>query len=102
MSLSGQHLNDFRLTARVISKETVRYSPAGQAILECKLAYSGSVEEAGVNRKVELQILAVAIGNGVKALDQMQEGQMGHFQGFIAHQSMKRQALVLHITHISL
>jgi primosomal replication protein N len=102
MSPTGQLLNDFRLTARLVNKETIRYSPAGQAILGCQLEHSGSVKEAGVDRKVELQISAVAIGSEVQTLDQMQIGQVANFQGFIAHQSIRRQALVFHITNISL
>jgi len=102
MSQSGQMLNDFRLTARLVSKETIRYSPAGQAIQECQLDHSGAVEQAGIDRKVNLQIQAVVIGDEVKTLELIQIGQVAQFQGFIAHQSIRRPALVFHITHISL
>jgi len=102
MTESGQHLNDFRLTARLVNKETIRYTPAGQAVLECQLAYSGTVVESGVERKVDLNMLAIAIGGEIKTLEHMQIGQSGNFQGFIAHQSIRRQALVFHITSISI
>ena len=100
MTKSGQHWNDFRLTARLVKKETIRYTPAGQTVIDCQLEYSGTVSEAGVERKVDLQILAIAIGEGANALNQMQIGEIGNFQGFIAHQSIRRQALVFHINNI--
>lgn len=100
MTRSGQHWNDFRLTARLVTKETIRYTPAGQTVINCQLEYSGTVSEAGVERKVDLQILAMAIGQEANVLDQMQIGEIGNFQGFIAHQSIRRQALVFHITNI--
>jgi primosomal replication protein N len=47
-------------------------------------------------------MLAIAIGGEIKTLEHMQIGQSGNFQGFIAHQSIRRQALVFHITSISI
>ena len=102
MTKSGQPLNDFRLTARLVHKDTIRYTPAGQTVLECQLEYSGNVVEAGIERKVDLKSLAIAIGQEANTLDQMQISGLGNFQGFIAHQSIRRQALVFHITHISI
>jgi primosomal replication protein N len=51
---------------------------------------------------VDLKLLAIAIGQEASTLDQMQIGGIGNFQGFIAHQSIRRQALVFHITYISI
>jgi primosomal replication protein N len=102
MTELGQPINEFRLTARLVNKDTIRYTPAGQAVLECQLDYSGTVFEAGTERKVQIQILAIAIGQEVNILDQMEIGQLRNFQGFMAHRSARQKALVFHITHISI
>ena len=101
MTKSGLYLNDFRLTAKLVNKKELRYTPAGQTVIECQLESSGTVVEAGIERKVDLNLLAVAIGKPANALDQMQIGEVGNFQGFMAHQSIRHQALVFHITQIS-
>ena len=50
MTELGQPINEFRLTARLVNKDTIRYTPAGQAVLECQLDYSGTVFEAGTEK----------------------------------------------------
>jgi len=101
MTKSGLYLNDFRLTAKLVKKNELRYTPAGQTVIECQLESSGMVVEAGIERKVDLNLLAVAIGKPANAINQMQIGEEGNFQGFMAHQSIRHQALVFHITQIS-
>jgi primosomal replication protein N len=102
MTELGQPINEFRLTARLVKKDAIRYTPAGQAVLECQLKYSGNVNEAGIDRKVQMQIFAIAIGSQVQSLNQMEIGQLRNFEGFMAHQSVRQKALVFHITHISI
>ena len=101
MTKSGLYLNDFRITAKLANKNEIRYTPAGQTVIECQRESSGTVVEAGIERKVNLNLIAVAIGKEAKILDQMQVGEIGNFQGFMAHQSIRHQALVFHITQIS-
>lgn len=100
MLKSGQHWNDFRLTAKLVSKKTIRFTPAGQQILECQLMHFGTVVEAGIEREVTLNLLAIVMGSEVQTLEFIAVGETRNFQGFMAHQNIRRQALVFHITQI--
>jgi len=93
-------LNHLKLTARLIARDAVRYTPAGLPVLNLQLQYQGEVDEAGVPRKVEMQILAIAIGSICQTIELMQMGQLANFEGFLAHKSLRSQALIFHITTI--
>jgi primosomal replication protein N len=101
MTKSGAYRNDFCITAKLVKKNDIRYSPAGQTIIEGQLESSGIVVEAGIERKVNLNLLVVVIGELADAFHQMQIGEERNFCGFMAHQSIRHPALVFHITQIS-
>jgi primosomal replication protein N len=55
-------INQFDLNASIETLETLRYSPAGLAILDLWLLHESRAKEAGVERVVNLRIKAVAFG----------------------------------------
>ena len=93
-------LNQLKLTACLIAKDVIRYTPAGQPVMNCQLKYQGQVFEAGSSRKVEMNILAIAIGPVYRSIETMELGQVANYEGFIAHKSLRSPALVFHITNI--
>jgi len=95
-------LNHFILTAALVAKEALRYTPAGIPVIECQLDHSGEVQEAGAARKVRMSLDAMAIGSVYQQLDQMVLGSVARFEGFLTHKSLRSQRLVFHITHIEL
>ena len=95
-------MNHFILTAALVAKEDLRYTPAGIPVIECQLEHSGEVQEAGSARKVRMSLEAIAIGSVHKQLDQMELGRLARYEGFLAHKSLRSQRLVFHITHIEL
>ena len=95
------NINSFRLSARLSSKEAIRYSPAGQAILRCELHHLGTVMEAEKMRKVEMKLMAIGVGQVVNTLDQLEIGQLIDATGFMAQMGLNRKALVFHITNIN-
>jgi primosomal replication protein N len=95
-------LNHFILTAALVAKEALRYTPAGIPVIECQLEHSGDVQEAGIARKVRMSVEAIAIGSVHKQLDQMELGRFARYEGFLTHKSLRSQRLVFHITHIEL
>ncbi len=95
-------MNHFILTAALVAKEALRYTPAGIPVIECQLEHSGEVQEAGSARKVRMSLEAIAIGSVHKQLDQMELGRLARFEGFLTHKSLRSQRLVFHITHIEL
>lgn len=93
-------LNQLKLTARLIAREAIRYTPAGQPVINYQLQYLGEVNEAGIPRKVEMQIAAITIGPEYRTIEMMEIGQLANFEGFLAHKSLRSQALIFHITNI--
>jgi len=93
-------LNHLKLTARMIAREAIRYTPAGQPVINYQLQYIGELNEAGIPRKVEMQIAAITIGPMYRTIEAMEVGQLANFEGFLAHRSLRSQALVFHITNI--
>lgn len=95
-------MNHFILTAALVAREALRYTPAGIPVIECQLEHSGDVQEAGTARKVKMSIEAMAIGSVHEKLDQMDLGRSARFEGFLTHKSLRSQRLVFHITQIEL
>lgn len=94
-------LNQLKLTARLIAKDAIRYTPAGQAVINCQLQYQGQVNEAEFLRDVEVNLSAIVIGSLYRTIEMMNVGELAEFEGFLAHKSMRSQALVFHITNIN-
>lgn len=95
-------MNQFILTAALVAKEAIRYTPAGLPVIECQLEHSGEVQEAGSARQVRISIDAIAIGSIYDILNRMDLGMVARFNGFLTHKSLRSQRLVFHITHIEL
>ena len=56
-------MNRLELSARVLECEPLRHTPAGLPALELLLAHESEVIEAGLPRRVELTLQAVALGD---------------------------------------
>ena len=98
---AGQRpVNRLQLTARIVEREAVRYTPAGVPIASCTLQHRTEVVEAGVVRQIELTIPAVAAG---EASGRLASGDLGGdmlFTGFLAKKSRNAKTLVFHITEM--
>jgi primosomal replication protein N len=91
-------MNKLQLTANVVERQAVRYTPAGVPITGATLQYSGQVVEAGVARQVELTIEAMAAGEASAALAASELGKTMLFTGFLAKKHRNARTLVFHIT----
>lgn len=78
----------------------IRYSPAGVPVLECRLAHRSIRLEAGVERSVEFEIGALALGETVAKLDAIDPGVEVSVDGFLAPSRKGSKTLLLHITRI--
>jgi len=79
----------------VIGLEPIRYTPAGIPLLSFVLQHASEQVEAGLKRKVECEVNAVALGNLAK--QNIQLGANIKAKGFLAKRSTKSTQLVLHI-----
>lgn len=76
----------------------MRYSPAGVAVLECLLDHRSTQLEADVERAVEFEIKALALGSVVAELERVAPGAELAIQGFLAPTRKGSRTLLLHIT----
>ena len=88
-------MNKLVLQAEVVQIEPLRYTPAGIPLLSFVLQHASEQVEAGLKRKVECEVNAVALGNLAK--QNIQLGANIKAKGFLAKRSTKSTQLVLHI-----
>ena len=93
-------MNRLQLTATVIEREALRYTPAGVPIASCTLQHHGEVVEAGIVRQVELTMPALAAGVASGKLESCELGVQALFTGFLAKKSRNARTLVFHITEL--
>lgn len=89
------------LHAEVVQLEPLRYTPAGIPLLSLVLRHASEQIEAGMKRKVECEVNAVALGE-LALNPQLKVGEHLKVSGFLAKRSMKSTQLVMHINQIAL
>lgn len=94
--------NEIRLSARIIEKGELRYTPAGMPIIDLKIAHSSWQIEAGVKRQVEFQMEAVAMKELAQKLVNVEIDSSANFVGFLTRRSKSYSQLVLHINNLEL
>jgi primosomal replication protein N len=90
--------NRVRLRARLVSRADLRLSPAGVAVLQAGLHHQAPVAEAGIERKLDFELEAIAVGEAARRLDRQALGTELEIEGFLAPRSRRSRTLILHIT----
>lgn len=90
--------NRIELHGSLASREALRYSPAGIPILSASLQHASDQQEAGTQRKVELEISAVFAGRLAESADRVPLGTQLRVAGFLAPRRRSSRQLVLHVT----
>ena len=93
-------MNRLQLTASVVEREPVRYTPAGVPIASVTLQHRTEVVEAGIARLVELTMPAVAAGRACGLLESCEMGVEALFTGFLTKKHRNARTLVFHITEM--
>ena len=93
-------MNRLVLSAQLVERGAVRYTPAGLPAIDCRLQHESTVTEDGQPRKVSLEIKALAIGAISRPLAALALGSTGLFGGFLATARNGRGCL-FHITELS-
>ncbi|MDI9232624.1 primosomal replication protein N [Limnohabitans lacus] len=89
-------MNRTELTACIAEQAALRYTPAGLPALDVILEHASEIQEAGLNRKVQLKIRALAIGAIAERLVKQAVGSVWTFRGFLAT-PRQGKSVVLHI-----
>ena len=90
-------MNRVVLSAQLMERGAVRYTPAGLPACDLGLKHESQATEAGIPRKVSLEIRAVALGDIAQRLLKLELGSTGTFAGFLTNQRNGR-GTVLHVT----
>ncbi|WP_343639473.1 primosomal replication protein N [Roseateles sp.] len=93
-------MNRLVLQAQILETAAIRYTPAGLPALDLMLRHESLVDEAGSQRKVALEIKAVAIGEVVKRVQALSLTEKTVFTGFLSAQRQGR-GTVFHITGLA-
>jgi primosomal replication protein N len=92
-------LNRLVLSAMLLERRALRYTPAGLPALDFSLKHESEVSEDGQPRKVSMEIRARAIGAVTQVLGAMALGSAGLFGGFLAG-GLNGRGLLFHITSV--
>lgn len=90
--------NRLQLTAEILAKEILRYSPGGVPILALELQHVSAQREAGSERQIEVVMAAKAAGPMAESLNRAELARTYRFTGFIAKKSRNSKHIVFHIT----
>lgn len=93
----NQPCNYLTLSGRLIERGVLRHTPAGIAVLELRLAHVSSQIEAGVPRRVELEMACLALQEMAHLLSAAPLGCTLEVAGFLAARSRKSRTPILHI-----
>jgi len=91
--------NWLRITADLVEKGPLRYTPAGMAALDLWLEQNASIEEAGRPRQNELRLKAIAFDQLAEQLDRLVLGETRGFEGFLSN-ARYGKSVVFHIQHL--
>lgn len=90
--------NRFQCIATLAERDIVRYSPAGIPIVAARLSHTSEQVEAGISRKVEFDLAALAAGQLAQQLERAELGVIYRFSGFMARKNRNSKSLVFHLT----
>jgi len=92
-------VNRLLLSASLVRRSTLRYTPAGLPALDLGLRHESTVSEDGQPRKVSLEMRAVAIGAITQPLAALALGAQAGFGGFVTA-ARNGRGLVFHVTSV--
>ncbi len=92
-------MNRFLLSAALVQRSALRYTPAGLPALDLSLKHESTLSEDGQPRKVSMEMRAVAIGAVTQPLMALGLGQGGTFAGFITS-TRNGRGLLFHVTSV--
>ena len=92
-------MNRLVLTAQLVERGALRYTPAGLPAVDLSLKHESSVTQDGQTRQVSVEIKARAIGAITERLTGMEMGSTHGFAGFLGSQRNGR-GVVFHVTEL--
>lgn len=100
--MTGRDCNQFAVDGELAEIGSLRYTPAGLERVELKIRHLSIRQEAGIPRKVQCEIPALALGAAAREVSILPQGQRVKAEGFLAQRSLRSAQLVMHIDNITL
>jgi primosomal replication protein N len=91
-------VNQYTLTAGIVERQPVRYTPAGVPVAALTLAYAGDEMEAGSLRQLRFEMSALAIGDTALAVQRVEMGSSVVWKGFLAPKKQGSKHFDFHVT----
>ena len=92
-------MNRLVLTAQLVERGALRYTPAGLPALDLGLKHESELTQEGTPRKVSMEIKARAVGEITQRLSRLEIGSSHGFAGFLGSQRNGR-GIVFHVTEL--
>jgi len=92
-------MNRLVLTAQLIGRAALRYTPAGLPALDMSLKHESQVTQDGQLRRVSVEIKARAVGEITHRLERLELGSEHGFAGFLGSMRSGR-GVVFHVTEL--
>jgi primosomal replication protein N len=92
-------LNRLVLSAQLIARGPLRYTPAGLPAIDLSLRHESTLTQQGQLRKVSLEVKARAIGDITDRVGMLELGGLCAFGGFLGSQRNGR-GIVVHVTEL--
>ncbi|NWG85909.1 MAG: primosomal replication protein N [Hydrogenophilaceae bacterium] len=94
--------NRIELTGQILETSGLRFTPAGVATVQMRLAHGSEQSEAGRLRQVVCEVEAIAFGETARKLSQSPIGVQLSVTGFLDRKSPRSSLLTLHVTDYEL
>ena len=92
-------MNRLVLTALLVERGALRYTPAGVPALDLSLKHESEVQQDGATRKVSVEVKARALGDITQRVARLDLGSEHGFAGFLGSQRNGR-GVVFHVTEL--
>ncbi len=89
------------MQASLLERSALRYTPAGIPVVEAQLQHRAEVVEAGITRRLDFPVSAIAIGDMAHRLAQEELGSTLLVSGFLAPRSGRSTRLMVHVLAFS-
>jgi len=90
------------LTGTLVEIAPLRHTPAGLPLLTFKLAHRSQQREAGMERQVECEVSAMAVGEAASRMTRYRAGDTIKTAGFLARKNRMSNQLILHVNQTDL
>jgi len=91
-------VNAVSLLATLVQRDPLRFTPAGVPILGFRVQHQSTQWEARAERRVELEMAAVAMAEPALELEHVDLGRSISLNGFLAPRRRNSRGIVLHVT----